>query len=149
MDVLEQFVECRRGERNRIRDDGVAYLLSDRAQVFGCIEIVANLFERPLNGRNPRPNVVWAGNVIDEVHIDAIVDDDVLLAVLRVNLLPELNPAFETVLRKIQSFGEGRGGERQYCNDYFWKPQLHVLSTAPCIKASCLKKLAAFYHRAI
>ena len=59
----------------------------------------------------------FGGNVIDEVDVDPVMDDDIVHAVLRVNLLPEFDPVFETLTRKFQSFGQGRGGQRQYYYD--------------------------------
>ena len=44
-----------------------------------------------------RIDVEFGSDVVNQVHVDAIVDDDVIRAVLRVYLLPELDPIFETL----------------------------------------------------
>jgi hypothetical protein len=45
------------------------------------------------------------------------MDNDVILSILCVNLLPEFNAALKTLTWKFQWFGEGRRGQRQYCYD--------------------------------
>src|SRR5206468_2214291 len=66
------------------------------------------------------------GDIIDKVHMNAIVDDDIILAVLREDLLPKFDSTFQTLSRQIQSLGESRGGQRQYCYDDSGKPQPHL-----------------------
>ena len=101
VNVVPQLGNRLRCQRKAFSDDSGANLLRREAESLGSCEVVSNFVKSLLNGADFGGLLASCGDVIDKVHMNAIVDDDVILAVLRINLFPELDSALETLARQI------------------------------------------------
>src|SRR5262245_10057455 len=93
--VVTQFGQRGRSRSQAIGHDCALNLGCGRAQVLWGLQIGTDLVEGLLDRGYLGLLLTTNSDVVDQVDADAIVDDHIVFAVLRVNLLPKLDPAFQ------------------------------------------------------
>src|SRR6185369_11031125 len=96
VDLVEQVTQDRLRWDQALVNDRRVYRRRRVRQLLRSLERVANLSQRLFDAADTGIDGVVGGDAVNQVHMETVVNDDVVCAVAGEDLLPELDPRFET-----------------------------------------------------
>jgi hypothetical protein len=96
VDLVEQVIQERLRGDQALVNDRLVYRRRRVRQLLRRLERFANLGQRLPDAAHTCIDGVVGGDAIDQVHMETVVNDDVVRAVAGEDLLPELDAGFET-----------------------------------------------------